>query len=182
MEEPLTREQLDIIHNRFKAIIRKIIKDGCKFEEILYLTRRIIRSDYRRMDPSIEDIVKCTYNWYTDFEKEKISIVIDPAVTPKKTYYEIIDNIYAANHLKTQIKDTRTLTKDQRLFSLLDVNYLHTYHNLTQIQIVEELRVLYPSHLIEDEFRHSKDINRYIKLAQTIKTTSDQITSNQYLI
>ena len=60
-------QKLDTIHSRFKTIIQTILTNGCKFEELLYLARCIIRSDYNKLtESSIEDIVKQTYNELND--------------------------------------------------------------------------------------------------------------------
>lgn len=162
----LSNQELDKIHYTFKAIIIKVINNGCKFEQICYIARRIIRADYNSIGTSMDDILNNTYEWARDCENNQIKLTIDPTTTTKKTYIAIINNIYATNLLKTQLKDTGALTKEKKLLLLLDINYLHTYYKLSQVKIINAIDKEYSLH-------DSKEINRYIKMAREIKNSSD---------
>lgn len=173
-----TEEQLLEVHNKLKRMLEKLINNGLKFEVSLSMARRIIRADYHTIDVEV-------------FEKESprailddtVHIMVDPSSTPKNVYMKIIDNIFAASSLKTAIKDDSKFSKTQRLYLLVEINYLHTYLSLSQVQVskyLEKHKIVGITYL--DEFDNSKEINRYIKLAKAIKTTTDNISPEEYLI
>ena len=74
----MTLEEIDTIHNNFKEVIIRLINEGSKFEEVLYLARRFIRVNYYNCSTNMGTTWNMIYNWAKEYEKEKITIVIDP--------------------------------------------------------------------------------------------------------
>lgn len=173
-----TNEELQEIHNKLKRMLKNLINGKLKFEIALSMARRIIRTDYHTVDVKVfkEDSPE-------EILEDTIQIMVDPSATSKKVYYNIIDNIFAANRLKAVIKDDSKFTRTQKLYLLVEINYLHTYLGLSQVKIslyLEQKNIVGITDIDEQAF--SKEINRYIKLANKIKTTTEHISPEEYTL
>lgn len=183
-----TPEELQLIHDQMKLNLMNIIGQNLKFEVCLAASREIIRTNYHSVDMT-------TFQALLPFAimEDTINIMIDPS-TPKKVYYQIIDNIYATKKLNISIKGSakkrnaesnrgEALTKEQQLLLLVEVNYLNTYKNMSQVQIgdyIESNRIVGIEKFYK--YEQSKDINRFVKMIKMIKRTTDKISPSDYLI
>ena len=134
----MTLEEIDTIHNNFKEVIIRLINEGSKFEEVLYLARRFIRVNYYNCSTNMGTTWNMIYNWAKEYEKEKITIVIDPLGVAKKEYSKILNEIYSLKSLSTLLSERgerSNIKKEDKLLLFLDINHLHTYHELSQIKI-----------------------------------------------
>lgn len=174
-----TEKELQQIHDQMQGLLLGLINDGFKFEICVSAARHIIRTDYHTTNP--ENISSA---FQIPLKQETITLMIDPSSTPKKVYMEILDNIYKANHLKRFIKDSPTFTKEQKLILLIEINYLHHYKNMSQIQIGDYL-IQHRISGIDDDFtseEFSKEVHRFISLSNAIRNTINVISSQEYLI
>jgi len=183
-----TTDELQQIHDQMKSNLINLIEHNLKFEVCLAAAREIIRTNYHSVDMA-------TFQAVLPFAimEDTLTIMVDTA-TPKKVYYKIIDNIYAAKKLKTNIKGSakkrnaesnrgEALTKEQQLLLLVEVNYLHTYKNMSQVQIGDNIESNHVASIENfDKYDHSKDINRLIRMIKMIKQTTDKISPNEFLI
>lgn len=182
-----TPKELQLIHDQMKLYLMNLMGQKLKFEVCLAAAREIIRTDYNSVDMT-------TFQAVLPFAimEDIVTIMVDTA-TPKKVYYEIIDNIYAAKNLKINIKGSakkrkiesnrgEALTKEQQLLLLIEVNYLYSYKNMSQVQIIAYIESNHIAGIETFHLDQSRDINRLVKMTKMIKRTTDKISPNEYLI
>lgn len=181
-----TNEELEQIHHQMKSHLMALINNTFKFEIRFAAARQIIRTDYHTVDMT-------TFQAILPFAivEDTLHIMIDTA-TPKKVYYQIIDNIYAAKKLPVSLKEStkkrsanstrNQLTKEQKLLFLIEINYLHTYKNMSQVEIGRYIEQHHIAGIKKfEEYEESKDISRFIVIIKTIKRTTDKISPDEYL-
>jgi hypothetical protein len=170
--------ELQQIHDHMQGILHEVINQGLKFELCTSVARQIIRLDYNAL--TLEMLPKS----FNHIEEEVIQIKIDPATTAEKVYHQIIKNIYQVSKLNTSIKDSKQFSKEKKLILLIEINYLHNYKKMSQIQIGDYLRehnIASINHSFSAE-AFSKEVYRYIQKINAIKETYNLITPNQYLL
>jgi len=182
-----TPEELQQIHDQMMVYLKNLIEQNLKFEVCLAATREIIRTDYHTVD-----MTKFQAILPFAIMEDTLSIMIDTS-TPKKVYYQIIDNIYAAKKLDITINGGRkklkadsnrgeSLTKEQQILLFVEINYLKTYKDMTQAQIADYIDTNHIAGIKKFHSDQSKDVSRFINLIKTIKQTTDKISPSNYLI
>ena len=172
----LSKEQLSSMHNRLIGILQNNF--GSKFEYVLATARAIIRADYNTLN--INDI-ECNLGHI--IVNDIIRITIDPSATSKKIYYQVINNIFAANKLQSAIKSTRLISKEDKLLALVHINYIiqHIPYESSEARINKYLALLFEVQR-EGFFSNSKEINRCKTIIKAIQKTTDKVTPEDYLV
>lgn len=164
-------------HNGIKSGLISYINSGeASFEYCLALVKRTIRSDLRTIS-SDADLVE---NIASNLHDSVITIKVD-TMNPKKTYIQIIDNIYVHSRLSDTLKGSGDFSKDEKMILLLEINFLKTYFGCSQDKIIKRLE---KKKLIDIYTKKldSKGVHRYIQLINKIKSTTDNIQPQNYKI
>ncbi len=161
-----SEQELIHMHNIFRKILDKIMQEH-GFEVTLAVFRKLLRTDYHSITK--DDIPNLISE---NIDNDYYTIRIDTQ-TPKQVYKKIIDDIYADAQLTSPIKDTKKMSKENKLMIIFNIYFYSQYLGFTKQQIEKELPVIENFDTNKAEIIEKKEISRILTMIHEIKSTNN---------